>query len=325
MDRNNNSKNTSTFPIVKVNILYVSILILVGVLIFVGYKYFINKHSKAIASYIQNVLVLRQNGKDDKLIDIGNLPVSLYGDEYNLSFWMKIDSYTYRYGSRKYILRKGGTEIYLTPKENKLVVRINKFNDEIPQPTAACDNPAGCALNDDETPTTTAPEAFTDISLLSKDECKTCIGGTNICDNSTVDYKHNPILDLVANQDYDINNVAEGFDTDPTTTSPVVKTMNPSELLVEKEKGDYDECVLYDIPLQRWVHISVNIYSDNVDIFIDGKLNTTCNLNVVPDINKSPLDLHPEGGYDGYTSKLTYTNIKLSSREVYQLYKTGPH
>jgi hypothetical protein len=41
-------------------------------------------------------------------------------------------------------------------------------------------------------------------------------------------------------------------------------------------------------------------------------------------MNLSNMVVTPEGGFDGEIAKLLYTNIRLSSRQIYKLYKKGP-
>lgn len=275
-------------PVIEVNLIYLSLLILFGVIAYIGYNYYKDYRVSTIPEYTQNELVDAINGKDSKVFPAGDVPVSLYGNEYNVSFWTKINDYSYNLGSKKHILKKGNMEIFLAPNTNNLHVRIHTLNSSPEIEEEICDNVDNCSL-----------EQFT----TNKDNCK-CIDDTNICDNR-VNLKHNPILDKVCNQNYDVADKEEEF-------NDVVASSN------------YDECILYDIPLQKWNHVSVNVYSDNVDMYIDGKLDSSCKLNILTTMGDNEIVLHPDGGYDGETNKLTYTNIKLSSNQIYNIYKKGP-
>lgn len=328
INKNSNSNNTS-FPYIKVNILYVAIFILLCVIGYFIYVFVSVKYETSVVTFIQNELLARRNGKDSKLILSTQTPVSLYGNEYNISLWVKVLSYTYRYGAPKYILRKGGMEVYLHPTQNNLHVRVSRLNIENtePEPTT-CDNPEGCIFspatttttNEGGDNTTTTTEAFTDLypvtqkGLLELNKMLDCVDKTNICDNK-VNYKHNPLLDRVVSQ-YKNTESFEG-ESEPTSPLPATETTSPSE-------PEYDECVQFDLPLQKWTHVSINYFSDNIDVYVDGKLSTSCKLNIIPNINLSNMIISPDGGFEGEVAKVTYSNVKLNSKQIYNLYKASP-
>ena len=302
-----NSTNNLPFPYVKVNILYVSIFILLCVIGYFVYSYLNIKYEQTSKSYIQNEVLIRRNGKENKIIPSSNTPVSLYGNEYNISLWIKVLNYNYRYGAPKYILRKGDLEIYLNNTKNNLHIRISKNSNQETPSGPECDEPENCELAPIETTTTqddtttTQDEPFTNgLNKLSK-----CIANTNICDNK-VDYKHNELLDTVLKQYKKV----ERFET---TTTP--QTTNHIE---------FDECIQFDFPLQKWTHLSMNFFSNNIDIYVDGKLSSSCKLDIIPNINVNNLNIVPDGGFDGEVAKVTYSNAKLSSRNIYDLYKASP-
>lgn len=320
-NRVNNTKTSNSnnlpFPYVKVNILYVSILILLGVIGYFVYVYLKVKYTQTTTSFIQNEVLARRNGKESKLVLSTDTPVSLYGNEFNISMWVKVLSYNYRYGAPKYILRKGGMEVYLHPTQNNLHIRVSRNND-LPEPTAPqCDDPAGCVFSpSQDTPTTTQPpttttEAFSNTNTELVEEEK-CVNKTNICNNK-VNYKHNELLDKVLAQ-YETK---EGFN-EPTSQSSLSNSGSSSTDV------EYDECIEFNLPLQKWTHVSMNCFSDNIDVYVDGKLSSSCKLDVIPDINLSNMIISPDGGFEGEVSKVTYSNIKLTSRHIYNLYKSGP-
>jgi hypothetical protein len=306
-----NFKNTTTnnnhFPYIKVNIIYLVLFILLCFIIYLLYRYVIKiKYENTKIEYIQNVLLERSNGKEEKLILANKMPVSIYGNEYNISMWVKVLNYDYRIGAPKYILRKGDLEIFLHPTKNNLHIRIAK---RISTPEE-CDDPEGCIYSPAETTTTTA-ESFenntsNELDFINNPELN-CIDNTNICNNK-VSYNHNILLDKVLNQ-YKKN---EKFNDITTTTTLQSQTITNNE------------CIQYDFPLQKWVHISLNIYGNNIDIFIDGKLSSSCNLDILSSMNLSNMIISPNGGFDGEIAKVLYTNIKLSSSKIYKIYKTGP-
>jgi len=88
--------------------------------------------------------------------------------------------------------------------------------------------------------------------------------------------------------------------------------------------GNEDECTVKNIPLQKWVHILMSVNNRTNDVYIDGKLVSTCMLQGVGmnDKNASML-LCPDGGFSGYTSKLRYYARAVNPREAYEIYKEG--
>jgi hypothetical protein len=79
-----------------------------------------------------------------------------------------------------------------------------------------------------------------------------------------------------------------------------------------------------DFPLQKWVHVVVSQYNQVVDIYIDGKLKSSCVLPRFPDIVQDDLILSPNDGFSGQMSKVEYINSALTADRVYDLYTQGP-
>jgi len=80
-----------------------------------------------------------------------------------------------------------------------------------------------------------------------------------------------------------------------------------------------------NIPIQKWCNIIVSTNNRAVDTYIDGKLVNTHVLAGVPAMNKnSPIQLTPDGGFSGETSKFRYIARTISPREAYEIYREGP-
>lgn len=268
--------------IIEVNILTLAIFILLIVIGYVAYTYYNKYIIDTIPDYMQLELVDSKSGKEFAELTANNLPLSQYGNEYNISMWLKIHDYSYKHGEKKYILQKGNVEVFLAPNNNNLHIRV--YKNEIPQHDIKCDDVGNCFQGVTEN--------------FDMDTCQNNVEGK---------VKHNPILDKVVDQMYDTENFED------------VSTEFPTII------NNYEDCVLYDIPVQTWTHISINFYGDNIDIYLDGKLDSSCNLNIISPMEIGNISLHPEGGYNGETNKFTYTNMKLSSGQIYKLYKNSPN
>ena len=119
--------------------------------------------------------------------------------------------------------------------------------------------------------------------------------------------------------------VATGLDT--------VHSDNNCESDESKCKGhsgkDNDKCEIKNFPLQRWVNINVSLRNNVLDIFMDGSLKKSCILSGSPTANAGDLYVlkgghHGMTGFNGYISKLEYTNKALSTDQIMKRYKKGP-
>ena len=85
------------------------------------------------------------------------------------------------------------------------------------------------------------------------------------------------------------------------------------------------ECVIPNIPLQKWTNIIVSLNNKSLDGYVNGKLVKTCVLPSIPttDPNAS-LYLTPQGGFSGYTARFNYWNDAMSPKQAWNVYKSGP-
>ena len=84
-------------------------------------------------------------------------------------------------------------------------------------------------------------------------------------------------------------------------------------------------CSVSNVPIQKWVHLTVSVYMRTMDIYIDGKLVKTCLLPGTAHVNNNAdLYITPSGGFDGWTTKLAYYPNALNPQEVWNLYSKGP-
>jgi hypothetical protein len=80
-----------------------------------------------------------------------------------------------------------------------------------------------------------------------------------------------------------------------------------------------------DVPLQKWVHVLLILDTRSVDIWIHGKLYISKHLSNVPKVdNEADLVLFPEGGYDGYFTRMIHFRYPISRLNIYALFWVGP-
>jgi len=90
-------------------------------------------------------------------------------------------------------------------------------------------------------------------------------------------------------------------------------------------KDEPFECVVPNIPLQKWTNLIVSLNNKSLDSYVNGKLVKTCMLPDLPVVNgDSSVYLTPNGGFSGFTSRLQYWSTSISPQEAWNIYKRGP-
>jgi hypothetical protein len=83
-------------------------------------------------------------------------------------------------------------------------------------------------------------------------------------------------------------------------------------------------CTLANVPIQKWVNLTISVYGRSLDVYIDGKLAKTCLLPGVANINtNSDVYITPLGGFSGWTSRFQYFPNPLNPQEAYNIYTKG--
>lgn len=103
------------------------------------------------------------------------------------------------------------------------------------------------------------------------------------------------------------------------------KSINPFKC---SQQGLYDpihSCDVTNIPIQRWVQVSIILWNTTTDVYINGKLARSCTHPSIP-LLMSDANVYTSqgGGFNGYISKLQYFNYALDALKVYKLYLKGP-
>ena len=113
-----------------------------------------------------------------------------------------------------------------------------------------------------------------------------------------------------------------------------------SETFLDSDGGNIS---INNFPLQKWVSITVSVYQNVLDLYLNGKLvksvlgesgSITMSENILVALG-NPFYVETIGdnevtisnvtaGFKGYTSRLSYYNKSLSPKEAYNIYKNGP-
>jgi hypothetical protein len=79
-----------------------------------------------------------------------------------------------------------------------------------------------------------------------------------------------------------------------------------------------------NVPIQKWVNLFFSVYGRTLDVYIDGKLVRTSILpgtaKITPTAN---VYLTPNGGFNGWTSKLQYWNSSSNPQMAWDTYMKG--
>ena len=208
-------------------------------------------------------------------------------------------------------------------------------------------------------PATTIPSGGSKASFTDIPAGQQFVGkpGASTCDCGTV---HEPqsILDELSNNNPNIPpkyqgqyfDLISGNEVDSSTGNPTMLDLIPKFQEMSKEhfgttdtkcacpetsvleteadrtafEANAGKCVVDDFPLQKWVHVVVCQYNQVLDIYVDGRLRSSCVMPGFPAIVQEDLVISPDGGFSGMISKVEYTNSMLSAKDVYDIYSQGP-
>jgi hypothetical protein len=334
--------------------IFIIVLILL-ILIYIAINYLYSQiASSSPVKVSQNVLLdVVTDGMSELEIGSSQLPNSSYSNEYSLSLWVYVDNFDYKHGERKVILRRGditsvvNPEIYIHPTQNKLQVNISLATDSHGTPianTTTSDNTTTTdeetflvveSFDDNELSKIHNPREFEERAISSVSDDKFIHNIANNYDNkffnsvvntNKIDYlsvpstiktlKHNQELDIVLEQ---FGNTDSECVCDGTTRTGETETERQA---FEEKCG---KCFVENFPLQKWVHLVISQYNNVIDIYVDGKLNSSCVLQGFPDVSTGNLVLSPDGGYSGQMSSVVYFNSAMSQDDVYKVYSKGPN
>ena len=129
------------------------------------------------------------------------------------------------------------------------------------------------------------------------------------------------------------------------TRSKVIMALDKNDPTLKIIVNKAEEFSINDFPLQTWVNITLSVYNNSLDLYINGKLvSSKIKDNLLIEFNKSENTIVSLGnpfkvfdrednetnyssltmGFSGYTSKFKFFNNSLTPNEAYDIYKSGP-
>ena len=102
---------------------------------------------------------------------------------------------------------------------------------------------------------------------------------------------------------------------------------NTNDLLVVMNTYDtiQEEITINDIPMGKWVNVILRCRDKILDVYINGTITKSINLNGVPKQNYGDVFVAMNGGFDGNLSDLRYYDYSMGLNEIYGLSTMGPN
>ena len=299
---------------------FIVFLVLLG---FIGYIYWTNYKTNKVQSFQEETLLDGMydcnNRKSPMVIDASKIPASTMGSEYSLNIWIYVAEAQNRDG---YVLKRG-------PAAGKII------SDCFP----------GIILKKDTN----------DMVIYFKKETSNAVDTVStFTGDYTIEQFHSDKGRLVEglenlenfygeNENLENNYIVEGFTVNAGPGSSPAPEVGETEVgETEDEEMSDTSCVqednsenyitIHNIPLQRWTCLNISVFNQTVDIYIDGKLKGTENFRFsLKPPGPLPMTLgpvHEDGndgsGFNGYLSRIKYSNRALNPGQVRQRYEEGP-
>ena len=111
-----------------------------------------------------------------------------------------------------------------------------------------------------------------------------------------------------------------------------------NDLMLEMSNNSTEKpCVIRNVQLQKWINITMSVYGNTVDLYLDGKLVRTCIMTSMPASLSSTDQLYVGGGYtltnniitatdgdlQGFISNVVYNADYFSPEEAWNIYSAG--
>ena len=109
------------------------------------------------------------------------------------------------------------------------------------------------------------------------------------------------------------------------STNKLLVRMNIFNKTAINESGIYDDVVVDDIPLKKWVNVMIRCEGNMLDIFINGMIVQRKKLRGVPRQNYNNIFVTPDTPFHGHISDLRYWNKSLGTHAIYNLISAGPN
>lgn len=98
---------------------------------------------------------------------------------------------------------------------------------------------------------------------------------------------------------------------------------NELKLIIPVYSGQNEELVFPNFPIQRWINITITVNNRKVDLWLNGKLYGSKQLNnLIVNNQDSNLVI---GSFNGQLGRIYYHNSTLTRREIVDIFDNGPY
>ncbi len=299
------------------------------------------KTRKSVTYQVESLLSDQHSGNKYLVIDKSRIPLSAQGNEYSISFWLFVKDYNYRYGSNKTILYRGDKEntesnpyIFLNSMSNDMTIKVQLQSNTVKD--------SGNAVVETFTSSPLPLKYFNPKSNISGNEISenfyndppaTPSSGTPLPTSSTgTENTQAPVGDINSRLDKVEIQMQKLIGMQSDNTSAPGSSESSGSSSNDNSLGDktnkipimYDECVIKNIPIQKWTHVVVSVFNNSLEVYIDGSLMKTCSLRGFPKPNLENMHVCANGGFDGFISNIKYSNMTLPSKDIQKMYMLGP-
>ena len=296
--KNNSPSPSSIDSKSKIILGIVSFVFFIFIIIIIIIRYQ-NYSSNKIQEYSEEELLENMHDCDNNplVIEPGDIPASTIGNEYSLNFWIYVRDLQHFHKNPNHLgnvlmrgLDNGNPGKYFYHEGNPGIYMDTSKNNLVFY---------------------FKPEENIDLRTLAPGETSL----KNLRDN---------LASVRIAQEKVNNNMKNNFQRQIENIESNIDLYR-EEVEHKFNKGGINNIVLSNIPLQRWTCINVSVFNQNVDIYLDGKLINSKLLPKPPAVSSGiPMIIAPHGGFDGFLSRIKFSNKTLSPREVYKRFKEGP-
>ena len=113
----------------------------------------------------------------------------------------------------------------------------------------------------------------------------------------------------------------------PNNSPGLFISENSNELIVTVNTFEHilEEVKVPNIPLNKWINISIRVANLNLDVFMNGNIAVRHRLRSPVKQNMGDVHVNAQGGFDGMLSSFRYFNSSLSSAEIMDIVRAGPN
>jgi hypothetical protein len=112
--------------------------------------------------------------------------------------------------------------------------------------------------------------------------------------------------------------------TDPECRADISNVSPTPPDTTVSEKCYLETCHIPNIPVGKWVHITISVINKNIDIYVNGFLKKRCLLKGLPKQNDGDVFMNAFGGFEGFMSRVRYYNYALPIWKIESIIKAGP-